>query len=153
MEMKGEERIKAPRDKVWSALNDPDVLRQCIPGCQSLEKTSDTSFAATVKIKVGPVSATFKGEVKLENINAPVSYTIGGEGKGGIAGFAKGAADVQLKDDGGDTLLSYEVKAQVGGKLAQMGSRLINSTSKKLAGQFFSSFGEVVSGTKEASPS
>ena len=153
MEMKGEERIEAPRDKVWNALNDPDVLRQCIPGCQSLEKTSDTSFAATVKVKVGPVSANFKGEVKLENINAPESYTISGEGKGGIAGFAKGGADVHLKDDGGDTLLSYEVKAQVGGKLAQMGSRLVDSTSKKLAGQFFSSFNDVVTGKKEAPPS
>ena len=153
MEMKGEERIEAPRDKVWAALNDPDVLRQCIPGCQSLEKTSDTSFAATVKVKVGPVSANFKGEVKLENINAPESYTISGEGKGGIAGFAKGGADVHLKDDGSDTLLSYEVKAQVGGKLAQMGSRLIDSTSKKLAGQFFSNFNDVVTGKKEAAPS
>jgi len=149
MEMNGEERIEAPRDKVWAALNDPEVLKQCIPGCQSLEKTSDTGFAATVKVKVGPVSANFKGDVALENINAPESYTISGEGKGGIAGFAKGSADVRLKEDGSDTLLSYAVKAQVGGKLAQMGSRLIDSTSKKLAGQFFSTFNDVVTGRKD----
>ena len=146
MEMNGEERIAAPRETVWKALNDPDVLRQCIPGCQSLEKKSDTEFTAVVKIKIGPVSASFNGDVKLENIEAPASYTISGEGKGGIAGFAKGGADVALEEDGSDTLLSYAVKAQVGGKLAQMGSRLIDSTSKKLAGQFFSNFNSVVTG-------
>jgi carbon monoxide dehydrogenase subunit G len=145
MEMHGEERIAAPRQLVWEALNDPDVLRDCIPGCQALEKSSDTEMSATVKIKIGPVSATFKGEVMLENINAPESYTISGEGKGGIAGFAKGGADVKLVEDGAETVLSYEVKAQVGGKLAQLGSRLIDSTSKKLAGQFFTRFNEVVS--------
>jgi carbon monoxide dehydrogenase subunit G len=145
MEMHGEERIAAPRQLVWEALNDPDVLRDCIPGCQALEKSSDTEMSATVKIKIGPVSATFKGEVMLQNINAPESYTISGEGKGGIAGFAKGGADVKLVEDGAETVLSYEVKAQVGGKLAQLGSRLIDSTSKKLAGQFFTRFNEVVS--------
>ena len=144
MEMNGEERIAASRDVVWTALNDPEVLRECIPGCQSLEMTSDNEMAATVKLKVGPVSATFKGAVTLENINAPESYTITGEGKGGIAGFAKGGADVALREDGNDTILTYDVKAQVGGKLAQLGSRLIDSTSKKLAGQFFEKFGEVV---------
>ncbi|HET7411025.1 MAG TPA: carbon monoxide dehydrogenase subunit G [Pararhizobium sp.] len=152
MEMNGEERIKAPRDKVWAALNDPDVLRQCIPGCQSLEKNSDTEFAATVKVKVGPVAANFKGAVMLTNINAPESYTISGEGKGGIAGFAKGSADVDLREDGEETVLSYKVNAQVGGKLAQMGSRLIDSTSKKLAGQFFSDFNAVVTGEKPETP-
>ncbi len=106
--------------------------------------TSDNEMSATVKLKVGPVSATFKGAVTLENINPPESYTISGEGKGGIAGFAKGGADVELREDGADTILSYDVKAQVGGKIAQLGSRLIDSTSKKLAGQFFTSFGEVV---------
>lgn len=151
MEMNGEERIAAPREQVWKALNDPDVLRQCIPGCQSLEKKSDTELTAVVKVKIGPVSASFNGDVKLENINAPKSYTISGEGKGGIAGFAKGGADVALEEDGSDTLLSYAVKAQVGGKLAQMGSRLIDSTSKKLAGQFFSNFNQVVTGEKAAS--
>jgi carbon monoxide dehydrogenase subunit G len=131
MEMHGEERIAAPRQLVWEALNDPDVLRECIPGCQSLEKSSDTEMSATVKIKIGPVSAKFSGEVMLENINAPESYTISGEGKGGIAGFAKGGADVKLVEDGAETVLSYDVKAQVGGKLAQLGSRLIDSTSKE----------------------
>lgn len=146
MEMHGEERIAAPRQQVWEALNDPDVLRACIPGCQKLEMNSDTEMSAVVKIKIGPVSATFKGDVTLENINAPESYTIAGEGKGGIAGFARGGADVTLSEDGTETILAYDVKAQVGGKLAQLGSRLIDSTSKKLAGQFFSKFGELVSG-------
>ncbi|MEX3011220.1 carbon monoxide dehydrogenase subunit G [Hoeflea sp. TYP-13] len=144
MEMNGEERIAASRDVVWAALNNPEILRQCIPGCQSLEMISDNEMSAAVKLKVGPVSATFKGAVTLENINAPESYTITGEGKGGIAGFAKGGADVVLREDGAETILTYDVKAQVGGKLAQLGSRLIDSTSKKLAGQFFASFGEVV---------
>lgn len=145
MEMNGEERIAAPRQLVWEALNDPEILRACIPGCHELEKISDTELAAVVKVKIGPVSATFKGDVTLENINAPESYTITGEGKGGIAGFAKGGADVQLTEDGAETVLSYVVNAQVGGKIAQLGSRLIDSSSKKLAGQFFARFNEVVS--------
>ncbi|MDI7864739.1 carbon monoxide dehydrogenase subunit G [Rhizobiaceae bacterium n13] len=145
MDMTGEERIAAPRDIVWAALNDPDILRQCIPGCQSLEMKSPTDLAATVKIKIGPVSASFSGEVLLSNINPPESYTISGEGKGGIAGFAKGGADVMLREDGGETLLQYDVKAQIGGKLAQLGSRLIDSTSKKLAEQFFADFNAAVS--------
>ncbi len=145
MEMNGEERIAAPRQIVWEALNDPEILRECIPGCQELEKISDTELSAVVKVKIGPVSATFKGDVTLENINAPESYTITGEGKGGIAGFAKGGADVTLTDDGAETVLSYVVNAQVGGKIAQLGSRLIDSSSKKLAGQFFTKFNEVVS--------
>jgi carbon monoxide dehydrogenase subunit G len=145
MEMVGEERIAAPRQKVWEALNDPAILKQCIPGCQTLDMTSPTDMSAVVKIKIGPVSASFSGDVKLENINAPESYTISGEGKGGIAGFAKGGADVKLAEDGDGTILSYEVKAQVGGKLAQLGSRLIDSTSKKLAGEFFQKFNAVVS--------
>ncbi len=144
MEMNGEERIAAPRETVWAALNDPEILKQCIPGCQSLEMTGDNEMSASVKLKIGPVSATFKGSVVLENINPPESYTITGEGKGGIAGFAKGGADVALREDGAETVLAYDVKAQVGGKLAQLGSRLIDSTSKKLAGQFFAKFGEVV---------
>jgi len=145
VEMNGEERIAAPRQIVWEALNDPEILRECIPGCQELEKISDTELSAVVKVKIGPVSATFKGDVTLENINAPESYTITGEGKGGIAGFAKGGADVTLTDDGAETVLSYVVNAQVGGKIAQLGSRLIDSSSKKLAGQFFTKFNEVVS--------
>ncbi|TDH38069.1 carbon monoxide dehydrogenase [Pseudohoeflea suaedae] len=146
MEMMGKEEIAAPRDKVWDALNDPDVLRRCIPGCQELEKISDNEMTATVKVKVGPVSASFKGHVTLENIVAPKSYTIVGEGKGGIAGFAKGGADVKLEEEGDITILNYEVTAQVGGKLAQMGSRLIDSTSKKLAAQFFANLNEVITG-------
>jgi carbon monoxide dehydrogenase subunit G len=144
--IEGEERIGAPLNKVWSALNDPDVLRQCIPGCQSLEKKTDTELAATVVLKIGPIKATFAGEVTLKNLNPPHSYTIEGEGKGGIAGFAKGGADVTLTEDGPDTtVLKYAAKADVGGKIAQLGSRLITSTSKKLAGQFFSSFNANVS--------
>lgn len=145
MDMTGEQRIAAPRDVVWAALNDPDILRQCIPGCQNLEMKSPTELAATVKIKIGPVSATFNGEVLLSNINAPESYTISGEGKGGIAGFARGGADVFLKEDGSETLLQYDVKAQIGGKLAQLGSRLIDSTAKKLAEQFFTGLNTAVS--------
>ncbi|MEC5323174.1 SRPBCC family protein [Aurantimonas sp. A3-2-R12] len=146
MDLKGEYRLSAPREKVWAALNDPDVLRACIPGCQSLEMTGENEMAATVVTKVGPVKAKFSGEVRLENINAPESYSIVGEGKGGIAGFAKGGADVHLAEDGADTILTYDVKAQVGGKIAQLGGRLIDSTAKKLAGQFFDCFAETVSG-------
>lgn len=143
--IEGEEKIAAPIDKVWAALNDPEVLKQCIPGCQSLEKTSDNDLAATVVLKIGPIKATFNGAVTLKNLNPPNSYTIQGEGKGGIAGFAKGGADVTLTEDvPGMTLLKYEAKADVGGKIAQLGSRLITSTSKKLAGEFFSTFGEKV---------
>jgi carbon monoxide dehydrogenase subunit G len=145
MDFTGEERITARRDVVWSALNDPEVLKQCIPGCQNLELKSPTKLAATVKIKIGPVSATFNGEVTLSNIVAPQSYTISGEGKGGIAGFAKGGADVTLMEDGDETILQYQANAQVGGKIAQLGARLIDSTSQKLAQQFFSDFNEAVS--------
>jgi uncharacterized protein len=145
--IEGEERISAPIQKVWEALNDPEVLKASIPGCQALEKKSDTELAATVVLKIGPIKATFAGEVALANLNPPHSYTISGEGKGGIAGFAKGGADVKLAEDGPDTtVLTYEAKADVGGKIAQLGSRLIQSTSKKLAAQFFSTFNEKVSG-------
>jgi carbon monoxide dehydrogenase subunit G len=145
--IEGEERIAAPIDKVWAALNDPAVLKECIPGCQSLEKKSDTELAATVVLKIGPIKATFNGEVTLKNLKPPHSYTIQGEGKGGVAGFAKGGADVTLSADGDDaTTLKYAARADVGGKIAQLGSRLITSTSKKLAGQFFSTFGEKVGG-------
>jgi carbon monoxide dehydrogenase subunit G len=146
--IEGEERISAPIHKVWEALNDADVLRASIPGCQSLEKKSDSELAATVVLKIGPIKATFAGEVTLANLNPPHSYTISGEGKGGVAGFAKGGADVKLAEDGpGTTVLTYEAKADVGGKIAQLGSRLIQSTSKKLAGQFFATFNEKVSGS------
>ncbi|MFH1796142.1 MAG: carbon monoxide dehydrogenase subunit G [Pseudomonadota bacterium] len=146
VDMQGEERIEAPIAKVWAALNDPDVLKACIPGCETLEKKSDTQLAATVALKIGPIKARFAGEVELQNLKPPHSYTIAGEGKGGIAGFAKGGADVVLKEDGENaTLLTYTAKADVGGKIAQLGSRLIQSTSKKLAGQFFSEFNKKVS--------
>ena len=142
MELKGEYRIPAPRDQVWAMLNDPAVLRECIPGCESLEGTPAAGFSARVTTKIGPVKATFNGAVALTNVNPPESYTISGEGKGGVAGFAKGGADVHLAADGADTVLTYVANAQVGGKLAQLGSRLIDSTAKKLADQFFACFAE-----------
>lgn len=145
MQMSGEELISASRDRVWAALNDPEILRQAIPGCQIVEKVGDDAFTATVKVKIGPVKATFKGDVKLTNIDAPNGYTITGEGKGGAAGFGKGGADITLKDADNGTLLSYDVNASVGGKMAQIGSRLIDGTAKKLAGEFFTSFNELVS--------
>jgi carbon monoxide dehydrogenase subunit G len=147
MDMSGQERIEAPVEAVWRALNDPEVLKRCIPGCERLEKTSDTNMTATVVLRVGPVKATFEGEVELTNLNPPHSYTISGEGKGGIAGFAKGGADVSLAEDGPTvTILTYSVKADVGGKIAQLGARLIDSTAKKLATQFFSNFGSQFAG-------
>lgn len=147
MDMSGQERIEAPVEAVWRALNDPEVLKRCIPGCETLEKQSDTEMTAKVVLRVGPIKATFEGAVELSNLNPPLSYTISGEGKGGIAGFAKGGADVQLAEDGNDaTLLSYTVKADVGGKIAQLGSRLIDSTARKLAQQFFTNLGSQLCG-------
>lgn len=146
MDMTGEYRIAAPRERVWAALNDPQVLKACIPGCETLEKTSDTEMNAEVTAKIGPVKAKFKGAVTLEDIVAPQSYRIVGEGKGGVAGFAKGSADVRLAEDGAETILSYDVKAQVGGKLAQLGSRLIDSTARKMADEFFGTFRDMVGG-------
>ncbi len=146
MQMSGEFRIEASRDAVWAALNDPEVLKQAIPGCQEIDMVSDTEFAATVKAKVGPVSAKFTGNVNLTDLDPPNGYTISGEGKGGPAGFAKGGAKVRLEADGAATILHYEVDAHVGGKLAQIGSRLIDATAKKMAGDFFAKFAEVVGG-------
>ncbi|MBT6119775.1 MAG: carbon monoxide dehydrogenase subunit G [Rhodospirillaceae bacterium] len=146
MDMTGEYRIEAPRDKVWAALNDPEVLKESIPGCEELTKESDTAFSAKVKAKVGPVSAKFAGRVELTDMNPPESYRISGEGQGGVAGFAKGGANVRLEEDGAATVLHYEVQANVGGKLAQIGSRLIDSTAKKMAGQFFEKFTQTVEG-------
>lgn len=140
MDMTGEYHIAAPREEVWAALNDPEVLKECIPGCEELDKTSDTTMEAKVTQKIGPVKAKFAGAVELVNINAPESYTIRGEGKGGVAGFAKGSANVHLAEESGGTRLTYEAHAEVGGKLAQLGSRLINSTAKKLADKFFENF-------------
>lgn len=144
MDMSGEYRIPAPRDRVWAALNDPDILKQAIPGCEELNKTADDALEAKVTAKVGPVKAKFGGNVRLENINPPESYSIVGEGKGGAAGFAKGGADVHLKEDGSDTILTYTAKAEVGGKLAQIGSRLIQGTAKKMADDFFGTFSRIV---------
>jgi len=144
MQMTGQYRIEAPRETVWDALNDVEVLRACIPGVEEIEKTSDTSFSAKVKAKVGPVSARFAGDVTLSDLDPPKGYTISGEGKGGAAGFAKGGARVTLEEDGAATLLNYDVNAQVGGKLAQIGSRLIDGTAKKMADDFFSRFADQV---------
>ncbi len=146
MDISGEERIAAPRNVVWAALNDPEILKQCIPSFQSLERRSPSELSATVRIRIGPFSTVFAGEIVLSNIHAPDSYTISGEGKGGIAGFAKGSADVTLVEDGPETLLRYEAKAEIGGRLAQLGSKLIGSTSRRLARQFFADFNTVVSG-------
>ena len=150
MDMTGEYRVPAPRETVWQALNDVEVLRQSIPGCDEIEKTSDTSFTAKVTAKVGPVKAKFSGAVTLSDIDPPNGYTISGEGTGGAAGFAKGGAQVTLEEDGDGTLLKYTVNATVGGKLAQIGSRLIDSTSKKMANEFFGKFVEVVGGADAA---
>ena len=144
MDMTGEYRIAAPREKVWEALNDPEILKICIPGCEELSKDSDTELSAKVSTKVGPVSAKFTGKVTLSDINPPEGYKITGEGQGGVAGFAKGGAEVKLEEDGNETVLSYTATAQVGGKLAQIGSRLIDSTAKKMAGQFFGKFAEEI---------
>ena len=146
MDMSGEYDIPAPRETVWAALNDPDVLRACIPGCEELTVDSPTEMSATVVQKIGPVKARFKGKVELQNIAAPVSYDIVGEGQGGVAGFAKGGAHVDLQEIDGGTRLIYEAKAQVGGKLAQIGSRLVQSTAKKVADQFFKNFADKVGG-------
>lgn len=144
MDMTGERRIPAPRNIVWEALNDPEVLKASIPGCESLEKLSDDQMKATAAIKVGPISARFTGKVQLTDIDAPNGYRISGEGQGGVAGFAKGGANVTLSDDGNDTLLSYQVNAQVGGKLAQLGGRLIDATAKQMADAFFDRFSKQV---------
>ena len=152
MDMTGEYRIAAPRAKVWAALNDAEILRQAIPGCDEIEKTSDTSFTAKVTAKVGPVKASFGGKVTLSDMDPPNGYTISGEGSGGVAGFAKGGAKVALVDDGAGTLLTYAVDAQVGGKLAQIGSRLIDGTARKMAEEFFSRFAALVAEGEVASP-
>ena len=144
MDMTGEYRIPAPRQTVWEALNDPAVLKASIPGCEELVKKSDTELEAKVTAKVGPVKAKFGGNVTLSDLNPPESYTISGQGSGGAAGFAKGGASVRLTEDGSDTILRYEAKADVGGKLAQIGSRLIQGTAKKMADEFFGTFSRIV---------
>jgi carbon monoxide dehydrogenase subunit G len=148
MKMSGEEVIAATRETVWKALNDPQILKQCIPGCEAITKHSDTQFEARVIAKVGPVKAGFTGVVNLSDLDPPASYRISGEGKGGVAGFAKGGADVRLADVEGGTRLSYDVDAQVGGKLAMLGSRLIDSTARSMATQFFEKFAGIVGATE-----
>jgi uncharacterized protein len=140
MDMSGSHRIEAPRDRVWAALNDPEVLRQCIPGCDEVVKQSDTEMTAKVVAKVGPVSAKFSGKVTLSDLDPPNGYTITGEGSGGVAGFGKGGASVTLVSEGTATVLTYKAHAQVGGKLAQIGSRLVDATARKMADDFFVRF-------------
>lgn len=145
MDINGEFEIPASRQQVWEALNDPDVLAQCIPGCESIERTSDTEMLAKMKAKIGPVKARFESHIVLSNLNPPNSYTLSGEGKGGPAGFGKGSADVTLTENEGNTTLRYTAALQVGGKLAQVGSRLVGGAARKIADDFFTRFVEVVS--------
>jgi hypothetical protein len=161
MDLTGEYRIPASREAVWKALNDPEILKQAIPGCESIDKISDTEMTAKVTARVGPVKASFTGKVTLSDLDPPNGYKISGEGQGGVAGFAKGGAEVRLKPDesGAGTILTYTATAAVGGKLAQIGSRLIEGTSKQMADQFFGKFAEIVAAsaapagaTAESSP-
>ncbi len=149
MKMNGEQIIAAPRARVWDALNDPEVLKQCIPGCQTLEKESDVRLKATVAIKIGPIGARFNGAVTLSELDPPSSYVISGEGQGGTAGFARGSAKVLLADEGYATRLTYEVDAEVGGRLAQVGGPIVDATAKQLAGTFFKRFGALVTANEE----
>jgi uncharacterized protein len=144
MNMIGEVQLPASRETVWAMLNEPAVLKSCIPGCESLDKDSDNEFRAVATIKIGPVKARWKGKVRFSNLDPPNSYRISGEGEGGVAGFAKGGAKVSLANKDGGTLLSYNVEAQIGGKLAQLGQRLINSVAKKTADDFFENFAAAV---------
>jgi len=150
MEIKGEYKIAAPREKVFAALNDATVLKACIPGCESLDKVSDTEMTAKVRLKIGPVSATFAGKVTLSDLDPPNGYKISGEGQGGVAGFAKGGAVVSLREDGADTVLDYNADAQVGGKIAQVGARLITGTARKLADEFFGKFATMINNPSPA---
>ena len=147
MTMSGEVQLPASRQTVWAKLNDPEVLKSCIPGCEQLDMTSDTEFQAVATIKIGPVKARWKGKVHLTDLDPPNSYRISGEGEGGVAGFAKGGATVKLAPKDGGTLLTYDVEAQIGGKLAQLGQRLINGAAKKVADDFFGNFVNAVKGT------
>jgi carbon monoxide dehydrogenase subunit G len=146
MTMTGEVQLPASREAVWAKLNDPQVLKTCIPGCEQLEMTSDTEFQAIATIKVGPVKTRWKGKVRLSDLDPPNSYRISGEGEGGVAGFAKGGAKVALAEHAGGTLLTYDVEAQIGGWLAQLGQRLISGAAKKTADDFFQRFATAVGG-------
>jgi carbon monoxide dehydrogenase subunit G len=148
MNMTGEVQLPASREVIWEKLNDPAILKACIPGCEELDNTSDNRFHAVTKIKIGPVSARFKGNVTLSDFDPPNSYRISGEGEGGIAGFARGDAKVTLVEKNGGTILRYEVDAQIGGKLAQLGQRLVNGSARKLADEFFATFVEAVQVSK-----
>jgi carbon monoxide dehydrogenase subunit G len=150
MDMTGERRIPAPREKVWEGLNDADVLRASIPGCETLERVSEDELRATASVKIGPIAARFTGKVHLSDIDPPNGYRIAGEGQGGVAGFAKGGADVRLAEDGDGTVLTYEVHAQVGGKMAQLGARLIDATARQMADAFFTRFAARVGAPAEA---
>jgi carbon monoxide dehydrogenase subunit G len=150
MKMTGEQRIAAPRQRVWEALNDPEILRASIPGCQSLEKQAHDRFTATVEVKVGPIGVRFKGAVRLTDLDPPNGYTLILEGNGGIAGSVKGSAKVRLGEDAGGTVVFHEVEAEVGGRMAQLGGPIIDATAKQLAGRFFTRFGESVCGTAPA---
>jgi carbon monoxide dehydrogenase subunit G len=153
MNMTGEQRIAAPRQRVWEALNDPEILRASIPGCQSLDKEANDRFTAVVEVKVGPIGARFKGAVSLTDLNPPNGYTLILQGSGGISGSVKGSAKLRLSEDAGSTLILYEVEAQVGGRMAQLGGPVIDATAKQLAGKFFGRFGEIVGGAaKPAEP-
>jgi carbon monoxide dehydrogenase subunit G len=147
MHMTGEQRIAAPRQRVWEALNDPETLRASIPGCQTLVREGDDRFVATVEVKIGPIGARFKGDVSLTDIEPGMGYTITGVGNGGIAGSAKGGAKVRLSDDSAGTLITYVVEAEVGGRMAQLGGPIIDATAKNLSAKFFSKFGEIVGET------
>lgn len=149
MDMTGEYKIAAPRARVWAALNDPEILRQAIPGCEDVKKLSDTELEASARAKIGPVSARFSGKVVLSDLNPPAGYTLTGEGSGGAAGFAKGEAKVTLTEDGNATVLRYTVKAIIGGKLAQLGQRLVDGAAKKMADEFFEKFSDLAGGRIE----
>lgn len=153
MDMQGQQHIRADRETVWKALNNPEILKVCIPGCQELTKTSDTEMTAVAVIKVGPVSARFKGAVSLSELDPPNGYKINGEGQGGVAGFAKGAAIVRLEQIEDGTKLYYEVEAQIGGKLSQLGGRLIDSTARKMAASFFEKFGQEIAARQQPADS
>ena len=153
MDMSGTQKIEASREVVYAALNDTEVLRQCIPGCDTIEKISDNELKATVKLKIGPMKVSFSGKVTLSDLDPPNGYTIAGEGSGGVAGHARGSAAVKLEPDGEATNVNYMVKADIGGKIAQLGARLIDGTAKKLAGEFFARLNQVVTGgAKVAEP-
>lgn len=152
MEISGDYRLRAPREQVWAALNDPEYLRRAMPGCEELTKLSDNEFEGRVESKIGPVKAKFNTKVTLVDLNPPVSYTITGEGKGGAAGFAKGSAEVVLEEDGAETILRYTSKFQVGGKLAQIGNRLVGGAARKTADDFFSNFAALLNTPEESAP-